>query len=340
MKRNDVSFFLNNGYLEFPKILQVEITNRCPLNCPQCYKTIDNSADIDFLLLEKTLREGSMYGLRSVMINGGEPVLYPHFFKLLDLLSELDISANCYISGFGVTDKFVQKIKNYNIQINISLNGSTREINSLSRDGYEYAINAIHLFERNEMCYGINWVARKDNIDDFENMLLLAERYHAYSILVLGNKITQLGNLDAPLHREDLDALVNKIKSYELQKGTVVIEKQRCFTELCALYYNTRKSALLGCPAGVVLCTMDLSGVFYPCSHLNYPEKHKSIYEYWHTSKALRDLRDCDTSKSEPCNRCECGETCRFCKAESLLTHNSFNAGNLGCSIMISRGGE
>ena len=29
---------INNNCLPFPKILQLEITDRCPFNCPQCYR--------------------------------------------------------------------------------------------------------------------------------------------------------------------------------------------------------------------------------------------------------------------------------------------------------------
>ena len=39
---NAAVYFRRNGYLPMPKVLQVEITNYCPLNCPQCYKKKGN----------------------------------------------------------------------------------------------------------------------------------------------------------------------------------------------------------------------------------------------------------------------------------------------------------
>lgn len=333
LDRKEISFFYKNRYLKFPKILQIEITNRCPLKCPQCYKNIENIKDIKFSLLEHILRECAPLGLRNIMINGGEPLIYPHFFELLDLLSELQISSNCFISGFGVTDGIVQRLRNYNISVNISLNGSTEKINSYSRDGFHYAIQALRIFRDHGMHYGINWVARSDNVDDFENILILAEQYNADSVLILGNKMTHKGKVEAPLSREGLELLISKIKKYELSNGSVTIEKQRCFTELCALYYNTGSSVYLGCPAGVILCTMDLQGRFYPCSHLNYPENYPSVYEYWHNSKILHNLRMCNITESIPCVDCLYAAGCRFCKAESLLTHDDFNAGNRNCNI-------
>ena len=232
-----------------------------------------------------------------------------------------------------MTDGIAQKLRNYDVSVNISLNGSTETINSFSRDGYSYAIQALRIFMYNGIRYGINWVARNDNINDFENMLVLAERYHAQSILILGNKMTNTGVVQSKLTCKGLELLINKIKKYELSNGPIIIEKQRCFTELCTLYYNTRNSIHLGCPAGVVLCTMDLSGRFYPCSHLHYPDNCTSIYEYWHNSETLHNLRSCNATNSIPCSGCVYSEGCKFCKAESLLTHNDFNSGNPNCNI-------
>ena len=32
-------YFLKNGFFDVPQHLQIEITDECPLKCPQCYKT-------------------------------------------------------------------------------------------------------------------------------------------------------------------------------------------------------------------------------------------------------------------------------------------------------------
>lgn len=37
----DYQFFREKGYFKFPPILQIEITQKCPLSCPQCYKNLD-----------------------------------------------------------------------------------------------------------------------------------------------------------------------------------------------------------------------------------------------------------------------------------------------------------
>lgn len=46
----DYQFFREKGYFKFPPILQIEITQKCPLSCPQCYKNLDEKEmPFDFL---------------------------------------------------------------------------------------------------------------------------------------------------------------------------------------------------------------------------------------------------------------------------------------------------
>lgn len=338
MNRIELDFLQKNGYYKFPPILQIEVTNKCPLNCPQCYKDIRNEKEIEWELIERTIQEGAQNGLKCILINGGEPLSYSKFWDLLDLLRKYDIKAHTYISGAGVTNQFAQKIKEYNIKVNISLNGSTLQINSLSRDGYEVALKAMEIFKYNNVNYGINWVARSDNLKDFKNILYLGELNNADSILIVGNKMTHLGTLVSPLKYDELEELVKEIRDYEKGSGKLRIDKQRCFTELCDLYFNSYNKYDCGCQAGFLACTMDINGRFSPCSHLNYPEKFESVEKYWHHSDILTKLRANLSTNSFPCSACSNRIRCRFCKAEDVFTHDDFSVGKRNCIFFKRKG--
>ena len=69
---------------EFPLHLDIELTNRCNLTCPQCmyhgkqaiYK--QKSYDLDFELFKQIIDEGAQKGLQAVKFGfSGEPLLYP-----------------------------------------------------------------------------------------------------------------------------------------------------------------------------------------------------------------------------------------------------------------------
>lgn len=61
------------------------------------------------------------------------------------------------------------------LRILISLNGSKKEIHELSRDNFELTYNAAQQLGIRDVKYGINWVARHDNVRDLENLIWIAK---------------------------------------------------------------------------------------------------------------------------------------------------------------------
>lgn len=181
MSRTEINFLKTNGYYPFPKMLQIEITRRCPFHCSQCYKQKLECIDIDYGHVMNLLEMIKQKDVRQFVLNGGEPLLYPNIVPLLKQISGMEISVNIFTSGYGLTKEIINILKiGKNINFYISLNGSTQKINSQSREGYEYAINAVMMLAAENAVYGINWVARHDNTPDFANMISLCREYNAY----------------------------------------------------------------------------------------------------------------------------------------------------------------
>ena len=68
----DYQFFREKGYFKFPPILQIEITQKCPLSCPQCYKNLDEK-EMPFDFLKDSIINASRNGTKHIVLNGGEP---------------------------------------------------------------------------------------------------------------------------------------------------------------------------------------------------------------------------------------------------------------------------
>jgi MoaA/NifB/PqqE/SkfB family radical SAM enzyme len=89
MNRSEINFLKQNRYYPFPKILQIEITRRCPFNCSQCYKKKLENVDMDFdyvLGLMDTIEQKNV-GLFA--LNGGEPLLYPWIVPRLQRINKM-----------------------------------------------------------------------------------------------------------------------------------------------------------------------------------------------------------------------------------------------------------
>ncbi len=326
--REDIAFFRKYNCLPMPKIIQMEITNSCPLFCPQCYKSLQPN-ELEFNEFCRRIDLYSVYGIKSIMINGGEPLCHPSFLDMLRYIDKHEMTTNCFLSGYGIDKLVIQNLENLHIVISISLNGSTEKINSLSRDGYYYSLNALKILSDSNIRYGINWVARADNVDDFKNVIILAKQYGCHFINIIGNKIS--GNsLQSPMQRQDFETLSHTISD---NNTGIPIQIESCFSMLSA-YMNRRTPALYtGCMAGRLACFVDIQGRYMPCSHLYYPEDFSSLSDYWKMSTILQKLRAIDPKKISYCNNCERNSLCRVCRAYSSQLHDNFTKGAEGCII-------
>ena len=330
MNRKSMNFYKENGYFLFPKMVQFEITLQCPFHCSQCYKkTLDNQ-DMDYDYLNNIIKQAVKNEINLITLNGGEPLLYSRICDLLISIGEKGIPTNIFSSGFNLTKKVVQLLEKYkNLNFYISLNGSTKEINNLSREGFDVSIMAIRELSNYNIKFGVNWVARHDNIADFPNMLQLCRAYGISFISVTSNKLTGYGVVQSPLKKNDIALLSDYINYREKLLPSIFIES--CFSMLSTCVIGNKNSFTAHCYAGISNCTVNCDGSFQPCTHLKYPERYDSIQNYWHNSQILKNIRDNPPNRLSPCHTCEHNKICSLCRAMSLDTYNNLRAGASEC---------
>lgn len=325
MNLQDFAFYKKNRYMPFPKTLQIEITRECPFNCPQCYKSEITKKEQDLQYLKQIITETYNNGTRLYILNGGEPLLYSSIVELLFYLKEFpDISINCFSSGFQLSDEIIRILKSFpNFNFSLSLNGSTEEVNQLSRQGYGITMNAMKKLMKANCQFDINWVARRDNIDDFQKLLDLSKRYHARSVSITVNKLNgSTRKVDSELTKNDLSLLANIIN----ERQDVIIRVESCYPQLTAHIRKLNKFD--GCYAGILNCFVTIERTFAPCTYLiDYNEDYESIIDYWNNSKILKQLRN-----REKCTKCEL--ECNFCFATSYKTYTDFNSQFDECNMI------
>lgn len=304
--REILEFYKKNRYMRFPSLIQLEITQKCPFNCPQCYKPSLKNEHMDINKLKEIIQFCYERGTRQFVLNGGEPLLYPWLSDLFNLFDSYgDVLVSLYSSGFGVNEKIRKIISKDYVSFFISLNGSTLDINKLSRQGYTEAISAIDYLVENGCSIGINWVARHDNIKDFKNLIDLCILKGIVRLNVTSNK--QIGTtrkIDSAITKKELIYLAQIINSYSGSSLTITVEW--CFSQLRALLSKQQGSII--CFAGKYSANVNIDGSFSPCTHLNYPEIFESIEDYWNNSNVLKKLRNL-----KPCSLCK--YHCNFCQA-------------------------
>lgn len=331
MKKDYIDFFRKNKYYYNPKTMQVEITNRCPLKCKQCYKPSNGGSDIDLNLVKDLFKDAFHCGIKYIMLNGGEPLVYPHFIEILELAKQYQFEVACVTSGYSLAEDYLRSIKNTGcyLQLDISLNGSTEKIHNLSRDGYGYAIQAINIMNKSQTPYGINWVSRKDNINDFPKLVEFAKANHAVGITVITTKLDGFGELQSKLSTDDYIFLSDYIKKVDDDFITV----QHCFPYLNRLLSKFNRNRQNKCPSGLSSFCIDVEGYCRPCIHLLNKEKYTTIHEYWTQSPSLNTIRTATNTACSNCVDCSENKVCKTCFCMDKENILNLTSGDSECPI-------
>ncbi len=320
------------------KTMNIELTNRCPLHCPQCYCNLEGGKNIPLEKAEYWVEEASKNGVETLDLSGGETLCYPQIYELIEYASKRIKNVNVALSGSYFDQQVYERLIGSGISgIFISLNGSTKDINSLTRDGYELAINALELLKENN--FGntyINWVMHSNNAEDFENMILLSEKYNVKNLVIMAFKPDANHELMTFPSFKQMQAVADAIKSY---RGSVKLMVESCFSPMLALISDTKLFGNLnvgenkGCLAGRKSFSVNVDGLLSPCRHLDFFEKFDTLEDYWNNSEILRKIRSLEDNKKDPCKDCRLGDYCRHCLAINAKLHNDIFIGFRECPI-------
>lgn len=320
-----------------PVQMNLELTSRCPLRCPQCYCDLNKGKDLPVDKAVYWIENAAKHGVKHVNLSGGETMCYPHLQKLIETCRDNGIVSNVALSGWGIDDESLQDLIDCGADnIYISLNGSTEEINRKSRDGYDLAINALELLQKKKFpnTY-INWVMHSFNADDFTNVLAVAEKYDVKSLVVLVFKPNSDYELLSVPRGEQVQNLAKLIRGYG---GKVEVSAESCFSQLKALlgqrfFTNLNRGVVRGCGAGRDGISVSVDGKLTPCRHLEIEEEWDDILAYWEGSETIKTLRAMEDVPEEPCDRCKYQRYCLPCAAVNYKQKGRIFMGCSGCQI-------
>ena len=103
------------------RYLYLEITNRCNLNCPMCFKQswIDEEGDMEMSLFQKILDDVEEFrDLRMIYFGGiGEPLVHPEFMQMVRLARARGYAVGVSTNGFLITDELISQFIDLRVDI-------------------------------------------------------------------------------------------------------------------------------------------------------------------------------------------------------------------------------
>ena len=169
------------------------LTHGCNLACKHCWlapefqKGRSTGGHLDLDLLKGAVEDGIPLGLSNAKLTGGEPLLHPDFVKIVDYLTEKNISIIIETNGTLLTKELAFYLKEHSSTwfVSVSIDGANVETHDRFRGvkgAFDKACNAVSYLAQAGFNPQVIMSIHKGNIDEIEDLVTLAESLGAGSV--------------------------------------------------------------------------------------------------------------------------------------------------------------
>jgi radical SAM protein with 4Fe4S-binding SPASM domain len=312
-------------------------TRNCVGSCLYCSYTKEYAKDseVDTKTAKKIVDEMHDFGCQYFGISGGEPLVRPDIFEIIEHAKNLGMEVSLITSGFAFDQARLDKLAKYNVHTAVSVDGN-RESNDIIRrkGGYDKAVYAMKELGKLGLLDCVVTTMTKYNIKDMAHPAALAAEHKArmivyHNLVPVGRAGSNMPDL-APTPDQYEEAF-NEI--YDLQVKLAGKVKVNVYAPFYARivrqknpadFWDWFQNGFLGrCSIGGSYMGITENGDYRSCGfHEGYRIgniKNKTIDQAWnelqHSELHLK-LRDKSNIKGR-CGVCEYREICGGCRTRA-----------------------
>ena len=341
----EATSFIKNSLIS-PRFVALEVTEKCNLKCKHCY-TSAKATQCKFLPKEtvfKLIDELSLYGTEFIAIGGGEPLLYPYIYEVIEYAISKNIEIELVSNGTLLTDQILNKLKNSGLKyLQVSLDGESNETYKKirGRDCFDLVVKnikrATKLFN-----VSISAVLCKPNYDHIFEIAKIAEDAKADSFRVL--RLMSVGrgeenSSELQITNEMFERFLKKLPKRQKEYKIKIRMDENMLSNFSRKKIPWLDEGFFGCSAGRSTIGIDPQGFVYPCSFLHYDEmicgniKETSVMDIWKNSSVLSKFRNIDSLEGK-CADCSFKNNCLGgCRALAYSATRKINGEDVSCHI-------
>ncbi len=298
------------------KLLEVEITLRCPLRCIHCsVGGGEGKIDLPIDKYKELVDDCSKIGVEAIDIIGGEPLAYPYIYEAIEYT--LERVPNLYLStaGYFITEKMAFRLKQSGLKhIFVSLDGPTRELHEKIRgpNTFEKTCDAIRMLSSFGFDVIVSFVATAETYKFIQDMFELSKQLGAKKLFILafvpegrGKNVSSLA-----LTNEMIIKIMNDVRNINSKNKDFEVEFD------CSLktFFGDLPADCSICPAGTTFATVKVNGDVFPCGFLrdysffragNIIEER--FFDIWKNSQRFKYFRN----PLKGCSSCSIYNECR-----------------------------
>ncbi|WP_298210716.1 mycofactocin radical SAM maturase [Ferrimicrobium sp.] len=322
--------------LSSPLCLTWELTWACNLSCRHCLSSSGkpDPLELDLQACRRLLDDFRDMGIFYLNIGGGEPMMHPSFFGIIEYADALGIGVKFSTNGTRLNREAAQRIASLHYcDVQVSLDGATAAVNDAIRGAgsYERALWALqNLADAGVQGSKISVVVTKGSIGQLDELRTLASRFGAQLRLT---RLRPSGRAQDCYEELALDDAQQRYL-YEYLLRYPEIQTADSFFHLNAL--GASLPGLNFCGAGRVVCLIDPVGDVYACPFTIHPDfragsvRTDRFATIWRSAELFRDLRA--QTPAAGCQRCDAYSRCHGgCLATKFFTGRSLFGADPSC---------
>ena len=104
--------------------MEIEFSLVCNYSCPYCYLTNNKvpKNEMTHDEIHSVLRQAKKLGSHKIIILGGEPLLYPEIFEMIDFISSLEMEIELFTNGSLLSPETAKKLYDAKVKVVLKLN--------------------------------------------------------------------------------------------------------------------------------------------------------------------------------------------------------------------------
>ena len=301
--------------LKSPISVVWEITNNCNFKCPHCRAYEEFTVD-DEQIENKIIDELIKNDILTVNISGGEPLLNPRIFEIIQRLSNANMYVGISTNGWLYKEKREKLLEAGLKFIQVSLDGD-KMLHEKFRGvegSYERAVDTLKQAKKDGLFTQMNVTITSENLKTLEwnynKALEIGVDKILYRRVVSAGKAVE-NDYIIPNKKEYIDTIQKLIK-LDNSKLIVAVDDPIIYA-----IQDIESDEKLGCAAGIKSVGISSNGDIYPCIFLR--EKlgnitKDNLKELWQNNEILNKLRNKDINE---CGKCKYKFSCGGCRAAS-----------------------
>lgn len=306
---NNFLFWLSrklNYPLISPRALQVPLTYRCNLNCKMCSITnlLPEEEELSCEQIFYIVDEAKNYGIKEVVLTGGEPFLREDIFTICSYIYEKGLKSIITTNGVLINECVAKNIAASQVShIHFSLDGLEKTHDFLRGEGiFKEVISNIKVLDTirkksNFFSLGIACTVMDNNVKELLDLIVLGDNLGVdlinFQPLAADNTNFLSHNSSAfwlkPENIPVLEQEIAKIRKYKLKRITIYEEPR---LELLIKYYQkklTRKDwVCFGGFKTIFICYSQKEPLVYTCPDVCGSLDKISLKEAWQSKKAFK----------------------------------------------------